>query len=89
MDRQYSEAEILLVMNYDTHGRRCLSFDDRCRLHQLANDRHFNRSVEMSEHLRGVVASVLTEIAYRKYEYVNAKYVYDKELGKLLLIKKF
>ncbi|MDK7674360.1 hypothetical protein QP547_00860 [Weeksella virosa] len=43
----------------------------------------------MSEHLRGVVASVLTEIAYRKYEYVNAKYVYDKELGKLLLIKKF
>lgn len=89
MERRYKEEDVLLILNYDTHGRCCLSLAERCLLHRLANDLHFDRPIQLSDELKGLMASKLTEINHRKFVYVQSHYTQDKESKQLLLIKTF
>ncbi len=89
MDRRYSEDDILLILNYDTHGKECLTLTQRCQLHQISNDLHFNRPIVLPGYLKGLIASVLTEISHRKYVYINSHYTLDQEKQQLLLIQTF
>ncbi|MDH1602594.1 hypothetical protein [Empedobacter sp. GD03739] len=89
MDRRYSEDDILLILNYDTHGNECLTLTDRCQLHQVSNDLHFNRPCTIPDHLKGLIALILTEISHRNFVYVNSHYTLDREKQQLLLIQTF
>lgn len=89
MDRRYSEDNILLILNYDTNGNNILTLTERCQLHIIANDFHWNRPEQISDELKGKIAVALTEINHTGYRFTKTHYAIDREKNQLLLIKTF
>lgn len=76
----FRNDQLLLVLNYDTYGNQCLTFDERCEIHRaISRKMTYDKVYEFPQKLGMSIINTLGEISQKGYEYRNEQYYVDKE----------
>lgn len=85
---QYTEDQLLLVLNYDTYSKEVLTLEERIKIHQLINRIQSLRPYKIEEELSAKIAAVLVEINHVGYERMIVRLMPSNDAENLIEIKK-
>lgn len=75
MKKIFKNEQYRLVLNYDTHGRKCFNFLERLALHSAISYRLFYEDYkELPHELAVKVLRILNEISDNKYKEKEIRY---------------
>ncbi|MFA7448781.1 MAG: hypothetical protein WCY77_10115 [Weeksellaceae bacterium] len=78
----FRNDQLQIVLNYDTHGRNCLKFEERCSIHKaISHKMNYDSEMVLETTISRKVKNILTEIADLKYDFKILHYFEDKTTG--------
>jgi len=81
MEIKFNQEQLLLVLNYDTHGQRVLTLTERCEIHKVINGR-----IEFSKPLYRTIKELLLKLKINNYVRVFAYWQENSETTEKELI---
>lgn len=81
MSERLTYGQLLLILNYDTHGRKLLTLTQRCQIHKVLCDK-----AELELELIQLIQEGLQEVFLQGYTKRPCHYVEVAETGERVLI---
>lgn len=76
----FKNDQLQLALNYDTNGKECLTFDERCEIHRaISRKMTYDKPYEFDSKSGIKIINILGEINQSGYQYRNEQYYVDPE----------